>query len=225
MTDPAGVIFDLDGTLVDSSHDIAHALNRMLATRGLGTVTAGQVEPLLGEGALSLVGGIHALLDTGADPAQIREDTASYLARYAEEPVRDSLLFRDARPALVALTARGTVLGVCTNKDHDLAVQVLRGLGIADHFGCVVGGDDLPVRKPDPEHLLAAVRALGLTPESVLYVGDSVIDAECAERAGIRCLLVDWALTDRPETRLHRFMDLVPTSVDPLLTTSTAKDL
>ena len=199
------VVFDLDGTLVDSSHDITRAVNAMLAGHDLPGLAPTQVEPLLGEGARSLVDAVYAILGVEVGPDRLTEDTATYLARYAEEPVRDSVLFADARAVLDVLGRRGVALGVCTNKNHDLAVRVLTELGVDHVFGAVVGGDSLPVRKPDPEHLLATVAALGAAPERTVFVGDSRIDAECGRRAGVTTALVDWGVPDADCPRLDSF--------------------
>ena len=206
---PWGVVFDLDGTLVDSSHDITRAINRMLSGHGLPLLQPSQVEPLLGEGARSLISAVYDILAVPVSPARLTEDTARYLEHYAEEPVQDSVLFRDARSALETLSSLGVQLGVCTNKNQALAVRVLAELEVDHFFSTVVGGDLLEVRKPDPEHLLATVRNLGVPASRTLFVGDSRIDAECARRAEIRCLLVDWGVPDPDCTRISSFADVV----------------
>jgi phosphoglycolate phosphatase len=212
------VVFDLDGTLVDSSHDITRAVNAMLAGHGLPGLVPTQVEPLLGEGARSLVEAVYAILGVAVDPEQVTADTATYLAHYAEEPVKDSVLFADARPALVELSSRGVALGVCTNKNSDLAVRVLTELGVDHFFAVVVGGDALPVRKPDPQHLLATVAGLGAVPDRTIFVGDSRIDAECGRRAGITSVLVDWGVPDADCPRIdsfHAVLGMIPSDAVP----------
>jgi phosphoglycolate phosphatase len=223
-----GVVFDLDGTLVDSGVDITRAINRMLRDHRLPGLVPAQVEPLLGEGARSLVSSVYDILGVPVSPERLSEDTARYLEHYAEEPVHDSVLYRDARPALEQLAAHGVRLGICTNKNEGLAVRVLTELAVDHFFSTVVGGDSLAVRKPEPEHLLTAVRNLDLPAAQTLFVGDSRIDAECARRADVRCLLVDWGVPDPDCTRIERFGDLVqhlgPPGVARLFAPSTAKD-
>lgn len=237
-----GIVFDLDGTLVDSNLDITRALNEMLREHHKGPIEPSQVAPLLSEGAFRLVAGVHRIVGLPASDPEVRRNTERYLELYRREPVRDSTLFADAALALQQLWQRGVRLGVCTNKEQQLALQVLDGLGVLAYFTAVVGGDQLPVRKPDPEHLLATVRMLGLTPEQTIYIGDSPVDVECAQRAGVRCGVVDWTafkipdeplpqpaqdardgLASRPggspSFRLRCFMDLVP------LTTGTPPEL
>jgi phosphoglycolate phosphatase len=223
-----GVVFDLDGTLVDSGVDITRAINRMLSDHRLTGLEPAQVEPLLGEGARSLVSSVYDILGVPVSPERLTQDTTRYLEHYAEEPVRDSVLYRDARPALAELAAQGVRLGICTNKNEGLAVRVLTELAVDHFFSTVVGGDSLAVRKPEPEHLLTAVRNLDLPAAQTLFVGDSRIDAECARRADVRCLLVDWGVPDPDCARLRRFGDLVqhlrPPGVAGLPAPSTAKD-
>lgn len=206
---PLAVVFDLDGTLVDSSVDITRAVNRMLADHWLPLVEPAQVEPLLGEGARSLISSVYDILGVSVTGERLSVDTARYLEHYAEEPVQDSVLYHDARPALETLSSHGVRMGVCTNKNEGLAVRVLSELDVGHFFSTVVGGDSLPVRKPEPEHLLSTVRNLEVSAAQTLFVGDSRIDAECARRAEVRCLLVDWGVPDPGCTRIHRFMDLV----------------
>lgn len=218
------VVFDLDGTLVDSSHDITRALNIMLAEHRLPGLRPAQVEPLLGEGARSLVVAVYAILGLDPGPDRLTTDTERYLSHYAAEPVKDSVLYRDAHTTLVQLRDRGVPLGVCTNKNAGLARRVLAELGVADLFAAVVGGDSLAVRKPHPGHLLATVAALGADPARTLFVGDSHIDAECGRRAGIDCLLVDWGVSNDGSRRITAFDELLvllpsdpnlPLPVDP----------
>jgi phosphoglycolate phosphatase len=203
------VVFDLDGTLVDSSHDITRAVNAMLTGHGLPGLVPAQVEPLLGEGARSLVDAVYAILGVEVGPDRLTDDTATYLAHYAREPVKDSALYLDARPALDELRRRGVALGVCTNKNSDLAVRVLTELGVDHVCAAVLGGDALPVRKPDPQHLLATVTAIGAAPERTIFVGDSRIDAECGRRAGITSVLVDWGVPDARHPRIASFSALL----------------
>lgn len=219
------VVFDLDGTLVDSSHDITRAVNAMLADHGLPGLRPAQVEPLLGEGARSLVEAVYVILDVAVTPDRLGVDTATYLAHYAEEPVRDSVLYLDARQALAGLRDRGVVLGVCTNKNTDLAVRVLTELGVEHVFAAVVGGDALPVRKPEPEHLLATVRAIGAAPARTIFVGDSRIDAECGRRAGITSVLVDWGVPDAGCPRIDSFAAVLGMIPDGRSTTAAPLDL
>ena len=207
------VVFDLDGTLADTTPDIAAALNRTLERRGLGPLSDAEVHGMTGYGAGELVLRAFAAAGERLDDEAAAEQTRRYLETYAERPVERSEPNRDAGEALAALAARGAALGVCTNKDTALAWTVLRGLGLADHLRAVVGADAVPHRKPHPGHLQAVLDALGAPAETAVYVGDNAIDVQTAEMAGVRCAIVAWGtapITEGPTwARLNRFDELV----------------
>jgi len=213
---PATLVFDLDGTLVDSSEDITRAVNRMLAEHSPGRVRREDVVPLLGEGAARLIADVLGLATgASAEEERVAACTRRYLELYAEEPVRDSTLYPGVTDTLAALFDAGVPMGVCTNKSEGLADAVLEQLGVLRHFRCVVGGDSLPVRKPDPAPLLGAVRRLNGDPRRSALVGDSDIDYECAVRAGVPFRLVPWASEATPGRRLAQFADLLSPHPDP----------
>lgn len=207
------VIFDLDGTLVDSAPDIAAAVNHVLAGRGLDPLPEDVVEGFIGHGADELVRRAFAAAGARLEDQALSEETRLYLERYGAHPVRRSRLFRDAADALAALKARGVAVAVCTNKETELSWTVLRGLGVDRFVDVVVGADRAPRRKPDPAHLHAALAAVAAAPEEAVYVGDSAIDVRTAAAAGVPCTIVDWG-TGRaqagPEcTGLSRFAELL----------------
>ncbi|WP_343715495.1 phosphoglycolate phosphatase [Inquilinus sp.] len=208
-------IFDLDGTLVDSAPDIAHAVNLMLADRGAPAQETAFIETLVGEGARMLVVKLHRAL--GLPEADVDRDTRIYLDHYAARPVADSTLYADAATALPALRAAGIRLGVCTNKPEALARQVLDRLGLLPHLSAVVGADTTPHVKPDPRPLLHTLDLLGVAPGETVYVGDTGIDLACARAAGVPCRIVDWgtgrAVPVEDSARLRRFADLLPAAV------------
>ena len=203
------IVFDLDGTLVDSSHDIAAALNRVLAPLGGTHLTAAQVVPLLGEGVHRLVAGSLVEAGLAGTEAEVAEVAPLYVAAYEEHPVVETVLYPGVRQTLSELVAARVPLGVCTNKNEAIARQVLDGLGVADCFTSVVGGDrDVP-RKPDPSHLLAVFDELGQSPASGALVGDSPIDQQTAARASVDFFAVEWAPADVGGARLTPFAQLV----------------
>jgi len=181
---PAAVVFDLDGTLVDSAPDICAMANAVLAEAGAAPLTLAEARGFVGAGAGAFVARMRRARDLP------QADEPRLLARFLEAyegPVRHATLYPGVAEALGALAARGHALAVCTNKPRRPADVVLAHFGLAARFGAVVGGDSLPVRKPDPAPLRAAVDALGGGP--ALFVGDSEIDAETAARAGLPFLL------------------------------------
>ena len=205
-------MFDLDGTLVDSAPDIARAINRMLASHGLPPQPVAAIVRLTGEGAHALVAKLYASLDIDVDASRVASDTLIYLEQYAIRPCAESTLFADAAAALPALRRAGIRLAVCTNKPEALAVLVLRAFGLLDQMDAVVGADTTSERKPHPRPLLHTLDAIGVPPADALYVGDTVIDRDCANAAAVACRIVDWSVSawaDPPPTRLARFADLL----------------
>lgn len=184
----AAIIFDLDGTLVDSVPDIHAAVNRMLADHGDAPMDIAQVRSFIGNGVPALIGKVMAARGENPDDAALHADReACFMRHYMAAPADLGRPFPGVIAALDALVAAGHRLGVCTNKPVEPARAILRDLGLADRLPVVIGGDSLPVRKPDPAPLLAAAKALGGSP--ALYVGDSEVDAEAAQRAGLPLLL------------------------------------
>ena len=208
------VVFDLDGTLVDSAPDIALGINHMLADHGLPPWEVRAIERLTGEGASALVEKVYAGLGVPVDAARIEADTARYLAYYQSRPVVDSILYADAAAALPELRRAGLRIGVCTNKVQALAEVVLDRLGIGSFIEVVVGSDTTPHRKPHPAPLLHTLAALGVTAQETVFVGDTVIDRDCAAAAGVACRIVDWGTGPQvavpTQARLRRFADLMP---------------
>lgn len=199
------VVFDLDGTLVDSAPDIARALNTTLAAQSLAPVTADQVRGLLGEGARALVGRAVAL--AGGSESGVDTALADYTAAYTADPVAETALYADAGEAVAELHAHGVRIGVCTNKRSALAHRVLDHTGLAEVVDTVVGIDEVAAGKPDPEHLRTAFDRLDVPPSESLYVGDTAIDAETAKRVGVAYVHVAWGHAGE-HTVIERFHEL-----------------
>ncbi len=176
------IVFDLDGTLVDSAPDIAAAANRMLAEMDHAPLQVPLLTSFIGHGIPRLVGRVITHLDL--DPALHARMTARMLAHYSERPAELTRPYPGVVAALTELRGAGYVMGVCTNKYRGLSIRVLDALGLSPFFGVVIGGDTLPQKKPDPAPLHAAFAALRATPH--LYVGDSEVDAETARTAAVR---------------------------------------
>lgn len=175
-------LFDLDGTLVDSAPSITRALNLALGT-ALGVET---VRALIGDGAAVLVERALRVAGLPAEPAALPR----FLRVYAEEGSRGTAALPGAEALLRALRAEGWALGLVTNKPTHHTMQILDDFGWTGLFGVIVAGDTLPQRKPAPEPLWAALRALGAAPHAAVMVGDSANDARAARAAGVPVVLV-----------------------------------
>ena len=178
------VIFDLDGTLVDSAVDIQAAVNGMLAGEGEPPMDRAQVVSFVGNGLPRLVE--RVMQARGMDLARHLVLTKAVLAQYTDGP-KLTCCYPGVVEALADLQAAGHVLGICTNKPERAANVVLEDLGLAGFFGSVVGGDRLLVNKPDPAPLDLCLQELG--GGDAVFVGDSEVDAETALAAGIPFLL------------------------------------
>lgn len=184
------VLFDLDGTLIDSAPDIAAALNVALRRNRLPPLAEADVANMIGRGPPVLVERALAANGGGSSPELAQRVLDDYLRAYEKEHCRRDTLFDDAAECLATLHARGLPLAVVTNKYQRFAVSALQHHGIAEYVTLVVGGDTLPQRKPDPEPLLHACRMFGVDPAQVLMVGDSANDVAAARAAGCSIVCV-----------------------------------
>jgi phosphoglycolate phosphatase len=183
-----GILFDLDGTLIDSRQDIATAVNRMRAERALPPLAVAEVGAMVGEGARALV---RRALPAGSDKAELRSALASYLAHYAEVCL-DATRAYPGVAAMLATLAPSYSLGVLTNKGEELSRRILAGLGLGRHLREVVGGDTLPTRKPNPGGVFLLADRFAIPAAQLLLVGDSAIDAQTAGAGGCAFALALW---------------------------------
>lgn len=180
------VIFDLDGTLIDSVPDIHATANRVMGTMGFAPLALNQVQRFVGKGLPNLVARLLEHHGQAPDGPLYAPAYAAFEADYLH--AHDlTTLYPGAVAALDALRAMGAALGLCTNKPLAPARAVMDRLGLTPRFGVILGGDSLPVRKPDPEHLWATARALNRP--HVIFVGDSEVDADTAAAANLPFLL------------------------------------
>jgi len=180
------VVFDLDGTLIDSLPDIATAVNRVLAWRGLEALPPMQIEGMIGDGAKVLLD--RALNARGEVAAAADMDV--FMDWYTVHGADETRPYPGMVEALAALRRAGHRLGVCTNKPAAAAREILASLGLDGYFDAVTGGDSTPYRKPDPRHLAATLAALGAT-EAVM-VGDHFNDMAAAKGCGIPGIFAAW---------------------------------
>ena len=223
----AVIAFDLDGPLVDAAADRIGALNHVLEREGLPTLPVSSARHLVGRGAPYLIE--HGFAEAGArlDPARLDALEEQFVADYRARIAAESRPFPGCEAALAALAAAGAKLAVCTNKRTDLALPLLDALDLTRSFDAVVGGDLVPVGKPDPALLHLAVERAGGRPERAVMVGDASTDTGAASNAGVPCVVVDWGYTETPPAELggdaliSRF-DQLPEAVARLLRTQAA---
>lgn len=177
---PGGIVFDLDGTLIDSAPDLQVALNAVLAGEGAAPVTLAQTRGFVGHGIPHLVQQARAA--RGIDPGRQSAMTAAMFDHYLTAPAALTRSYPGAVAFLHLLQDRGHPLALCTNKAMGPTLAILQALDLRRFFQVIVAGDSLPEKKPDPAPLLAAAEPLGPV---LCLVGDSEVDAACAARAGI----------------------------------------
>ena len=181
------VVFDLDGTLIDSAADLQLAINAVLKNFGTEPLSLLEVRSMLGDGVRAL---IARALAARRCTAPEEEAQRIFFREYAANLTTRTRPYPGAHAMLSILRARGFRLGVCTNKPMGLTHVILHRLALEQYFARIMGGDSLPIRKPDPRVLLEVLRGLGAGPGSSLFVGDSEVDAEMARAAGVRFVLM-----------------------------------
>jgi phosphoglycolate phosphatase len=198
LTPPRAVLFDLDGTLVDSAPDIARAVNAGFAPLGVPPFTIADVIGMIGGGASVAVKRAAEKAGLALGPTEEAAVLARFLETYEAVSAEGRGLFDGARDLLSALSADGIGLGLVTNKAERITDVAIRALGIAHHFGVVHGASDRLAKKPDPAMLLAALDSLGVAPHEAVMVGDGPADARAGQAAGCRVVLVDFGYTSIP---------------------------
>ncbi|WP_341366741.1 HAD-IA family hydrolase [Yoonia sp. BS5-3] len=208
------VIFDLDGTLADTSGDLIAAANTCFRGLGLGDL----LDPAA-DAATALRGG-RAMLNLGFSriegfgEADVDAQYPILLAAYATDIDTHTVLYPGAMEAVEKLKTDGYAVGIATNKPEGLAETLMQSLGVRDAFASLIGADTLPVRKPDPEHHFEAVRRAGGDPKRSLLVGDTATDRNTSRNAGVPSVLVtfgpgrDDVLKLDPEATIDSFAEL-----------------
>jgi phosphoglycolate phosphatase len=198
---PKAVIFDLDGTLIDSAPDIAAALNEVLVRRGLEPFPLERVKEMIGAGIPTLIK--RALEAHGVEPHDIQPLVTDMLGVYAGRATALTVPFDGAVDELRRLRAAGVKLAICTNKNQDITDIIVRDLDMAQYFTSVVGVRPGGSRKPDPAFLQIALDELGVEAADVVLVGDSSADASVAEAAGMPVVLASFGYCHTPLEELE----------------------
>ena len=196
------MLFDLDGTLIDSAPDLAAAVNELLALRGRGPLTLAQVTSMIGNGVEKLVERAIAASGEALGPEALKREQMAMIGIYAKHLTGLTVLMPGAREALDALHGDGISLGLVTNKPQRFVETVLDHFGLSALLGVAIGGDAGVPKKPAPDMLLAAVEQFGVAPADAVMVGDSAADVDSARAAGIASVIVRGGYTNVPAERL-----------------------
>ncbi len=196
------LIFDLDGTLIDSAPDIAAAMNRLLAELGRPPLDVAAVRRMVGDGAPDMIR--RALAAGGAEvaPDRFGELLERYRGFYLAGATQLTRTYPGVPETLQALRESGHRMAVCTNKIQKPTLAILEHFGLMKFFDGVVGGDVAPARKPDPRHLLAAIACTGGTASEAVLIGDGINDALAARAARVPLIVLDSGYGEVPAAEL-----------------------
>ncbi|MBV8836216.1 MAG: phosphoglycolate phosphatase [Alphaproteobacteria bacterium] len=196
------IVFDLDGTLVDTAPDLIETLNVILARHDVPAVALAEARTMIGAGVKPLL--VRALASKGLvlPGAEIDRLYEEYLKLYADHIADRSRAFPGVENALDRLAARGCAFAVCTNKLEWLSRRLLRQLDLEQRFAAICGQDTFPMRKPDPEMLRRTIARAGGDPAQAVMVGDSITDVTTARAAAVPVVVVDFGYTEIPPAEL-----------------------
>jgi phosphoglycolate phosphatase len=218
------VVFDLDGTLIDTAPDLVETLNVILRAEGLPAVAFATARNLIGGGARRMIERALAVENRTCTAAELERMYAAFIAHYGSHIADRSRPFPHVRTTLERLAACGHRLAVCTNKFEWLAKSLLAALQLAEGFSAICGQDTFGVQKPDPDMLRLTVRRAGGEPAEAIMVGDSRTDIQTARAAGVPVIAVDFGYSDvpvatlLPDRTISSFADL-PAAIAGLMAT------
>lgn len=197
------LVFDLDGTLVDTAPDLTRSLNHVLRHLGRTPIEIAQVRAMVGQGARALIrAGTKATGDLIADGEEMERLYALFLDHYGANICVESALFPGASACLNEFTTAGHALAICTNKPEAMSRRLIETLSLSTLFRANLGGDSLQFKKPDPRHLLETIRLCQGRPERAIMVGDSETDLRAARAAGVPIILVNFGYSETPVEKL-----------------------
>ena len=219
---PLAIVFDLDGTLVDTAPDLIGTLNVIFAREGLKPVPYESARNLIGGGARVMIQRGLDAEGRAAAPAVLERMFADFIAYYSAHIADRSQPFPGLERTLDALAANDCILAVCTNKLEGLSRQLLDALKLSKRFAAICGQDTFGVQKPDPEILRRTIIAAGGRLERAVMVGDSLTDVRTARAAGVPIVAVTFGYTDRPVSefapdRIIERFDELPAAIEGLI--------
>jgi phosphoglycolate phosphatase len=191
------VLFDLDGTLVDSAPDLAGAANELRAAHGMQAMDFAQLRPMVGSGARGM---LSAAFGIGPDDPSFDALRLDFLARYEARILRETRVFVRMEPVLTALERRRLPWGIVTNKIARFSVPLVDGLGLMSRCAVLISGDTTAHAKPHPQPLLEAASRMGAAPQRCIYVGDDRRDVEAGRSARMATLAAAWGYLGRDES-------------------------
>jgi phosphoglycolate phosphatase len=202
MSVPVSIVFDLDGTLVDTAPDLLASLNAVLVKADHRPVVPSELRHLVGHGVRTLFE--RAFAETGAEVAPDLVDAYStdFLTYYRDNIARESKLFPGVTETLAVLETGGAALGICTNKPHDLTELLLAELDLATRFKTVVGAGLMPFNKPDARHVLEVIERMDGNRDRAIMIGDSPVDVAAARAAKIPVIAMSYGYTPIPVREL-----------------------
>ena len=208
------IVFDLDGTLIDSVPDVGAAMNRMLVGAGYPQIADKHVRDYVGWGARAMIEKALATAGVQAEEDEIERRLSEYLAFYRAAPADRTIVYPGVREVLDKLRAEGTPMGICTNKPHAMSELVLEALDMSRYFSAVLGGDAARHRKPDGRHVHETLRLMGAEGTSAVMIGDSETDMAAGRDAGLPVIAVTYGYAHGDPAKLDadifidRFGDL-----------------
>ncbi len=199
------VIFDLDGTLVDSHRDLVPALNRATESEGVPPISKEDVGHVVGQGAMRMIERAYQFHDRELEVGGTihKRLLDEFLIQYENHIADETVFYDGALESLDTLAQQGWLLAVCTNKYEHLARKLIDALGETSRFSAITGGDTFSTKKPDPEHLVQTAALVKIACERCVMVGDSINDTAAAKSAGIPVVAVDFGYSDVPVPELN----------------------
>jgi len=222
MTRPT-IVFDLDGTLVDTAPDLLASLNHCLDLAGLKRAEPAELRRFVGMGGRVMIERAFAAQRRDLASGQLDELLGVFLDHYTANMPGESRPFQGAVEAVDRFARAGFTAAICTNKYERLSVTLITALGLSERFATICGQDTFAFRKPDPRHLLETIARVSGSPERAVMIGDSRTDIDTAKAAGIPVVAVDFGYTDQhvsmfePSVVISHFDELTTEMVDGLL--------